>query len=50
MALGSPINDVLDFGGHFLSLCGGRFFKRGGFSTDTPHYAQNPSMSEMAWL
>jgi hypothetical protein len=35
IALGWPINDVLDFGGHFLSLGGDSFFKRGGFSTAT---------------
>jgi hypothetical protein len=30
------MNDVLDFGGHFLPLGWDRFFKRGGFSTATP--------------
>jgi hypothetical protein len=30
------MNDVLDFGGHFLSLDWDGFFKRGGFSTATP--------------
>ena len=29
-ALGCPINDVLDLGGHFLSLRGGKFFQRRG--------------------
>jgi hypothetical protein len=29
------MNDVLDFGVHFLSVGRGRFFKRGGFSTAT---------------
>ena len=48
MALGCAINDVLDFGGHFLSLGRVNFFKRWGFSTATPDYAQNSSMSEMA--
>jgi hypothetical protein len=38
IALGCPINDVLDFGGHFLSLDRDSFFKRGGFSTATPDY------------
>ena len=33
IALGCPINDVLDFGGHFLSFRRDSFFKRGGFST-----------------
>jgi hypothetical protein len=36
IALGCPINDVLDFGRHFLPLGWGSFFKRGGFSTATP--------------
>jgi len=30
IALGCPINDVLDFGGHFLPLGWCSFFKRGG--------------------
>jgi hypothetical protein len=36
IALGCPINHVLDFGGHFLSLGWDSFFKRGSFSTATP--------------
>jgi hypothetical protein len=35
------INDVLDFGGHFLSLGRDSFFKRGGFSTATRHFTHN---------
>jgi hypothetical protein len=35
------MNDVLDFGGHFLSLRRDRFFKRGGFSTATGFFANN---------
>jgi len=35
------MNDVLDFGGHFLSLGWDSFFKRGGFSTATLYYTQN---------
>jgi hypothetical protein len=35
IAPGCPINDVLDFGGHFLSLGWSGFFKRGSFSTAT---------------
>ncbi len=35
-ALGCPINDVLDFGGHFLSRGWDSFFKRRSFSTATP--------------
>jgi hypothetical protein len=31
IALGCLINDVLDFGGHFLSLGRDSFFKRGSF-------------------
>jgi hypothetical protein len=42
IAPGCPINDVLDFGGHFLSLGWSGFFKRGSFSTATPYYTQNP--------
>ena len=34
------MNDVLDFGGHFLSLGRDRFCKRGGFSTATPVYVK----------
>jgi hypothetical protein len=41
IALGCPINDVLDFGGHFLSLGWTSFFKKGGFSTATPVYASH---------
>jgi hypothetical protein len=36
MALGCAINDVLDFGGHFLSLRRDRFFKRGGVNSHRP--------------
>ena len=36
------MNDVLDFGGHFLSLGWDSFFKRGGFSTATPIYNNHP--------
>jgi hypothetical protein len=35
---GCAINDVLDFGGHFLSLGWDSFFKRGSFSTATGVY------------
>src|ERR1700704_5689969 len=35
IALGCPINDVLDFGGPFLPLGWDSFFKRGSFSTGT---------------
>jgi hypothetical protein len=31
IAPGCPINDVLDFGGHFLSLGRGSFFQKRGF-------------------
>jgi hypothetical protein len=44
IALGCPISDVLDFGGHFLSLVRGSFFKRGGFSTATAVCTTNPEM------
>jgi hypothetical protein len=42
IALACPTNDVLDFGGHFLSLGWDSFFKTGGFSTPTPVYVNNP--------
>jgi hypothetical protein len=42
IALGCPVNDVLDFGEHFLSLDRDSFFKRGGFSTATPGYNSYP--------
>src|SRR5580704_1546035 len=47
IALGCAINDVLDFGEHFISPRGDRFFKRRRFSTPTRGYTQNPSMSAM---
>jgi hypothetical protein len=38
IALGCPIKDVLDFGGHFLPLGWCSFFKRGVFPTATGVY------------
>src|ERR1700704_3041044 len=41
IALGCPINDVLDFGGPFLPLGWGSFFqKRGFFNISHPCYRQ----------
>src|SRR6266478_1887442 len=42
MALGCPINDVLDFGGHFLSLDRDSFFKRGVFQQPTRTICERP--------
>jgi hypothetical protein len=47
IVLGCLINDVLDFGGHFLSLGRDSFFKRGGFSTAT-RFCNNDRNADVA--
>jgi hypothetical protein len=47
---GFPINDVLDFGGHFLPLGWDGFSKEGAFSTATGDFTQNdpsPTLAEV---
>jgi hypothetical protein len=47
-ALGSPMNDVLSFPRHFLSLQFGGLGRKWGFSTATRFIANHPAWSAVA--